>query len=94
MPLRLVYLPDPTIKFFYSKENCEYFADFEIGKFDTDMVEVTIRPKKAHFNILNTLIKRFQDVETPKPYFDTLLDRIELFQVMEVPDGKASKTGA
>ena len=34
MPLRLVYLPDPTLKFYYNKGCCEYFVESELNEDD------------------------------------------------------------
>jgi hypothetical protein len=101
MPLRLVYLPDPTLKFYYSVTGKEYFLISELMPWELEnksagdkYVEILVRPKRAHFNILNTLQKKFSDVGYTQPYFKDILNRVELFEILEVPNGKTPKTGA
>jgi hypothetical protein len=100
MPLRLVYLPDPTIKFYtavHKDGSKEYFTKDELFDYEIERkeyIEILIRPGKAHHNILKALAKRFSDNGYSQPYFQDLIARTELFEIMEVPNGKTRKAGA
>jgi hypothetical protein len=100
MPLRLVYLPDPALKFYYCSSDKEYYTTSELtldeikNKSELKFIQILIRPKRAHYNILKNLQKKFRAPVYPQPYFENTLNRIELFEILEVPNGKALKTGA
>ncbi len=92
MTNQLIYLPDPTIKFFIEFKNDAvnndtiYFTENEIEARKKESPTSKIVPLivKDREILLNELKIRFDNKRFVKPYFNSCLDKIELFEVMDI----------
>jgi hypothetical protein len=90
---KLVYLPDPTVKFYYSPLHDEYFTEYEVDErcngddqessLERVYEKLTLRPRKTNKGFLADLKKKFRSFTYDNPYFPGQLNRIELYEVID-----------
>ena len=89
---RLVYLPDPTVKFYKSIKEEDWdddiYCDYDLKTYGLEeeankSTELTVKNKRVLFRDLR---ERMNSNNYDKPYFTGLIDNIVLFEVISLED--------
>jgi hypothetical protein len=90
MTKRLVYLPDPTIKFYVEFEEdgiLDLYNNFDIDRYQVEKApilgELVVDNKAQLFKLLK---ERFNSTLYDKPYFSNLSNIISHFDVLDIKD--------
>ena len=92
---RLVYLPDPTVKFYKSikeedweDDDDDIYCDYDLKTYGLEeeankSTELIVKNKRVLFRDLR---ERMNSNNYDKPYFTGLIDNIALFEVISLED--------
>jgi len=88
---RLVYLPDPTVKFYISIDpnedwDTDIYCDYDLEKLElktTKDKELIVKNKRTLFKDLR---ERMNSDNYDKPYFTDMIDNLTLFEVISLED--------